>query len=52
MPVAFILSRFTGVPIVPMFIIVRGLDLIKCVIGFILIKKRTWVNNLTVEPNK
>ena len=51
-PVAFILSRFTGVPIVPMFIIVRGLDLIKCVIGFILIKKRTWVNNLTVESGK
>ena len=47
-PVAFVLSRFTGIPIIPMFIIVRGLDLIKCVIGFVLIKKRTWVNNLTV----
>ncbi|MBO4848910.1 MAG: MATE family efflux transporter [Clostridia bacterium] len=46
-PVAFVLSRFTGMPILPMFIIVRCLDLIKCVIGFILIKRRTWVNNLT-----
>ena len=48
-PVAFVLSRFTGIPILPMFIIVRCLDLIKCVIGFILIKKRKWVHNLTLE---
>lgn len=48
-PVAFVISRFTGIPILPMFIIVRGLDLIKCIIGFILIKKRAWVNNLTLE---
>ena len=46
-PAAFVLSRFTGIPILPMFIIVRSLDLIKCVIGAILIKKRAWVNNLT-----
>ena len=46
-PVAVVLSRLTNVPIIPMFIIVRCLDLIKCVIGFILIKKRTWVHNLT-----
>jgi putative MATE family efflux protein len=46
-PAAFVLSRFTGIPILPMFIIVRALDLIKCVIGAILIKKRAWVNNLT-----
>lgn len=51
-PVAFILSRFTDIPILYMFIIVRGLDLIKCVIGYILIKKRTWVNNLTVAGAK
>lgn len=48
-PAAFILSRFTGVPIVPMFIIVRGLDLIKCIVGYIFIKHRKWVNNLTTE---
>ena len=46
-PTAFVLSRFTDIPIVPMFIIVRGLDIIKCVIGYIMIKRRKWVNNLT-----
>ena len=48
-PAAFILSRFTSIPIVPMFVIVRGLDLIKCVVGYIFIKRRKWVHNLTME---
>ena len=48
-PAAFILSHFTGVPIVPMFIIVRGLDIIKCVVGYIFIKRKKWVNNLTTD---
>lgn len=48
-PAAFIISRFTSIPIIPMFIIVRGLDLLKCIIGYVFIKRRAWVNNLTVE---
>ncbi|MBR0136336.1 MAG: MATE family efflux transporter [Clostridia bacterium] len=48
-PAAFVLSHFTGVPIVPMFIIVRGLDLIKCIVGYVFIKRRRWVHNLTAE---
>lgn len=48
-PVAFIISRYTGLPILPMFIIVRGLDLIKCVVGYVLLKRRKWVNNLTLN---
>ncbi|MCR5808205.1 MAG: MATE family efflux transporter [Clostridiales bacterium] len=48
-PAAFVLSRYTSVPILPMFIIVRCLDLIKCVIGYILIKKRAWVHDLTKD---
>ena len=48
-PTAYVIAHFTGIPIIPMFIIVRGLDIIKSVIGFIFIKKRKWVNNLTVE---
>ncbi len=48
-PVAFVLSRFTDIPIIPMFIIVRGLDLIKCVLGYAFIKRRAWVHNLTLD---
>lgn len=48
-PVAFILSRFTGVPILELYIIVQSLELIKCVIGFVMLKKKLWVQNLVAE---
>lgn len=48
-PVAFCISRFTGIPILPMYIACQALDLIKCVIGFILLKKRVWVQKLEVQ---
>ena len=46
-PAAFILSRFTDMPIVPMYIVVYLLDFIKCVSGYFLVKSRKWVQNLT-----
>lgn len=48
-PVAFILSRFTGVPIVPLYLICQLVDLIKCAVGFVLVKKGIWLNVLVGE---
>lgn len=45
-PLAFILSRFTAIPILPMYIAVQALDLIKCAFGLYLVSKRKWVKNL------
>lgn len=45
-PTAFILSRFTDIPILPLYTICQGLDLIKCIVGFILVKKGSWMQNL------
>ena len=45
-PAAFILSRFTGLQVVEMYILVEGLNLIKAVLGFWLVRSRKWVNNL------
>lgn len=45
-PVAFVLSRYTAMSIVPMYIVVYALDFIKCAIGFWLVKERKWVKNL------
>ena len=45
-PTAFVLSRFTAMPILPLYIAVYALDLIKCVVGFILVRRRKWVNNI------
>lgn len=45
-PFAFVLSRFTALPIVPLYLSCQLLDLIKCAIGFVLVKKGVWVNNI------
>ena len=45
-PLAFILSRFTGLPAVEMYILVEGLNLIKAALGLWLVRSRKWVNNL------
>ncbi len=48
-PLAVYLSRFTQVPIINMYIYIRILDLIRCLMGGYLIKKRVWVNNLVKD---
>ena len=45
-PAAFILSHLTEMRILPMYCIIQGLELIKCVIGYFFLKSRKWVNNL------
>ncbi|MBR0208718.1 MAG: MATE family efflux transporter [Oscillospiraceae bacterium] len=45
-PTAFVLSRFTDLPILPLYIAVYALDLFKCVIGTFLLRRRKWVNNI------
>ncbi len=45
-PLAFVLSRFTGVPIVPMYIIINAADIIKCILGFTFMKKGVWLNTI------
>lgn len=48
-PTAFVISRFTSLPILPMFIIIQATDFIKCAIGYVMVKNRKWVNNLVSE---
>ena len=50
-PVAYVLAHFTGVPILHMFLIVQLLGLIKCAVGFILVKKGIWIQDITEYGN-
>ena len=43
---AVILSRFTDMPILPLFIIIEGINILKAIMGWYLLKKRKWVNRL------
>lgn len=48
-PLAYCLTRFTALPIIPVYAAVQALDLIKCAIGFVLVKKGIWINNMVKE---
>ena len=45
-PMAFCLSRFTGLPIIPLYLICNCMELIKCALGYYMIRKGTWIQNL------
>lgn len=45
---AFCLSRFSDLSIIPLFFICQSVDLLKCFIGTWLLKKDFWIKNLTV----
>ncbi len=49
LPLAFVLSRFTALPILEIYVLVQTVEVFKAVVGFILIKKRVWVNNLVTD---
>ncbi|MCR5322714.1 MAG: MATE family efflux transporter [Lachnospiraceae bacterium] len=48
-PVAYVLSRFTGLAILPLYACVNMLNLLKCLLGFVLVKKGVWINNIVNE---
>jgi putative MATE family efflux protein len=50
-PCALILARFTALPILPLYCIVQSLELIKCIVGYIMIKKGLWIRNIIEDKN-
>lgn len=44
--IAYILSRFTALPVLAVYVFVQMGDWIKCVIGFVLVKKGVWLQNI------
>ena len=46
-PLAFVLTRFTGMNIIWIYFCCQSVEIFKCVIGFVLVKKRVWVQNMT-----
>ena len=48
-PAAFVIGHYTEIPILPFYTIVEGLNLIKCVIGYVMVRQRRWVVNLVGE---
>lgn len=45
-PLAYVLSRFTGMPIVLVYLSCQLIETIKCFIGYALVKKGIWLQNI------
>ncbi len=48
-PATYCLIHFTGLSIVPLYAAVQAIDLIKCLIGAILVHKGIWIHDLTKD---
>lgn len=48
-PLAYVLSRFTGLPIVWVYLSCQLIEMIKCFIGYILVKKGIWLQNIVAD---
>ncbi len=48
-PVAYILSRFTDISILPLYAICNMIESVKCIIGANLLRKGTWMQNLAAK---
>ena len=46
-PLAFILSRYTNISILPLFFICQMPDVVKMIAGMYMIRSRRWMNRLT-----
>ena len=47
-PLAFCLAHFTGLTLLPMYVVLQSLDVLKTVLGLYLVHRGIWVHNLTV----
>ena len=45
-PFAFILSRYSSFSIEAVYAMCQGIEFLKCILGFILLKKGIWLNNI------
>ncbi len=50
--VAYVLSRFTDMPIFPLYLCCQLVDIAKCILGLILVKKGIWINNIVDDKKQ
>ena len=48
-PLAFALSRFTSAHVLLIFALCNAVDIIRCIIGYVLIRRGSWIQNLTAK---
>ena len=51
-PLAFVLSRYTDMPILPLYFICQSAEILKCAVGFVLVKKGVWIQKLVIKQSE
>ena len=46
-PLSWCLSRYTALPMLPLFILSQLPEVVKCVLGYVMVKGGSWIQNLT-----
>ena len=49
LPIAFILSRYTSVGVLPLFAITQFINIFKCLLGAYLVKRGSWIRNIVSD---
>ncbi len=52
LPTALLLCSFTSLPVFAVYAIVQAADLIKVIIGYVLIRKGVWISNLVAQQEE
>ena len=45
-PTAFLLSRFSAVPVIVLFAIVEALEFLKCILGYVMLRSKRWMKTI------
>ena len=45
-PLAFVLSKYTALPIVPLYFLCQATEALKCVLGGYMLKRGSWIQNI------
>ena len=48
-PAAYLLVTLTSLPIAWVVLMVQFMDIIKCILGFVLLKKGVWIHNMVAK---
>ncbi len=51
-PIAYCLTRFTIYQILPIYFICQFSDIVKCIVGYVLVKKGVWLHNIVGKQNE
>ncbi|NLE24772.1 MAG: MATE family efflux transporter, partial [Clostridiaceae bacterium] len=51
-PLAFFLSRYTNLPIRALYTVILSIEIIKCILGYFLVRSNMWMSNIIEQPSE